>query len=294
MMGVDIFFAISGLLITERLLNEYRTGGQIDLRAFYIRRAFRILPPALLYLGVAAVLRLFVSKMDVFSCLAFWRNYLSEVSLYAGHFWSLSLEEQFYAVWPLALVTLGLRRIRTFAFALIALVVVWRTLSFSLTSPWNDYTHTDLRCDGLLWGCLAALAMYHGSRIEVSRIVFWACAIGSYILFFLPVAVSFVPGMIIAAVLGTVQHPGWSVSKILESKPLVWIGQRSYGIYLWQQLFIFYGDLHLPFWLSISVRLTALLIFAEISYVLLERPLQNLGRRLAGRKRELVMSAAIA
>jgi peptidoglycan/LPS O-acetylase OafA/YrhL len=82
--GVDIFFAISGLLICSRLLDEEKRFGHISLRGFYVRRAFRILPPAILYLGVIAVLSLIgffvTSKLDWLSSLFFFRNYTVSVT----------------------------------------------------------------------------------------------------------------------------------------------------------------------------------------------------------------------
>src|SRR5258708_25275484 len=98
-LGVDVFFGISGFLICTRLLQEEERTGRISLRNFYIRRAFRILPPYLLYLVVLAAIAgiglITLHAMDFVSCLLFFRNYVAG-SWYTGHFWSLAVEEHFY------------------------------------------------------------------------------------------------------------------------------------------------------------------------------------------------------
>ena len=118
--GVWLFFAISGLLICSRMIAEESTYGRVSLRNFYIRRAFRILPAALLYLLVIALLgSLNVLPFDLPSWLGavfFYRNYwhyffgANAGSWFTGHFWSLSVEEQFYLLWPAALLLLGKRK----------------------------------------------------------------------------------------------------------------------------------------------------------------------------------------
>lgn len=115
--GVSLFFAISGFLICSRLLEEEGAFGRISLRGFYIRRACRILPPALFYLIVIAVLSvcglIVVSPGEWFGSAFFFRNYLPGDWIsrgwggYTVHYWSLAVEEHFYLLWPAALVLLG-------------------------------------------------------------------------------------------------------------------------------------------------------------------------------------------
>ena len=108
--GVWIFFAISGILICGRMLQEERKHGRISLRNFYIRRAFRILPPALLYLVTLAALSPFlhVAKLELVSSMFFFRNYvlagLPPAHWFTAHFWSLAVEEHFYLLLPGILV----------------------------------------------------------------------------------------------------------------------------------------------------------------------------------------------
>src|SRR5262249_22149765 len=115
-MGVDLFFAISGFLITYRLITEYQSSGRIALKNFYIRRVFRILPPAFLYLSVIALLTMFgvlrVRSTGILAAVFFLTNYvnpaISDFS-FVAHFWSLSVEEHFYLLWPGALKSVGVR-----------------------------------------------------------------------------------------------------------------------------------------------------------------------------------------
>src|SRR5207248_5891757 len=105
------FFAISGYLICTRLLVEEETTGSISLRSFYIRRVFRILPPAYVYLAVVAGLSaagmIAAAWTDIASAALFYSNYIEPRSWFTGHFWSLAMEEHFYLLWPPLLLLLG-------------------------------------------------------------------------------------------------------------------------------------------------------------------------------------------
>jgi peptidoglycan/LPS O-acetylase OafA/YrhL len=173
--GVSLFFAISGFLICSRLLEEKRAFGRISLRGFYIRRACRILPPAMFYLLVIGALSLcgliIVSPGEWWSSTLFFRNYLPGDWISRGwggytiHYWSLAVEEHFYFLWPAALVFLGKKRARWFALSLAFAVAAWRTWDFH--RHWFDRlipgllfgSRTDVRMDALLLGCVAALML---------------------------------------------------------------------------------------------------------------------------------------
>jgi peptidoglycan/LPS O-acetylase OafA/YrhL len=123
-LGVDIFFAISGFLITTLLLREWQQSGSISLRAFYERRVARIFPAAYTYIAIIAVLAMIgvvQIRWDAFFAASFFTwNYGTLLNLFAGskdiqlfnHFWSLSLEEQFYLLWPGCLLLFGPQRSR--------------------------------------------------------------------------------------------------------------------------------------------------------------------------------------
>src|SRR4051812_354276 len=115
--GVNLFFAISGLLITSRLLEEWDNTGSVSLRRFYTRRAFRILPPALLYLACVALLGVFgflpMVREEFLAATLFFRNYLPVIlgpngaGFFTSHYWSLGVEEHFYLFWPALLLVAG-------------------------------------------------------------------------------------------------------------------------------------------------------------------------------------------
>jgi peptidoglycan/LPS O-acetylase OafA/YrhL len=154
-----MFFALSGFLITYRFMEEHEQTGRIDLRAFYRRRVRRILPPAMIYLAVLAVLgpvtHLLPAKLDeIYASLFFYRNLFQPHppdGWYTGHFWSLSLEEQFYLFWPVVLVALRARA-RPAAITIIAATVIWRIYVFSVDPSANIYRpdlladHSGSRC----------------------------------------------------------------------------------------------------------------------------------------------------
>src|ERR1700722_18709415 len=117
--GVSLFFAISGYLITTLLVDEQQRAG-ISLRGFYIRRAFRILPPAYIYLAVLGAMGIseiiHVTPGEILSAALVYSNYWPLHSWFTFHFWSLSIEEHFYLLWPSLLALSGLARAKWFAF----------------------------------------------------------------------------------------------------------------------------------------------------------------------------------
>src|SRR6202167_2318501 len=167
-LGVMIFFALSGYLITKRLLDEYRINGRISLRNFFLRRALRFLPPAFPFLAVVSVLAslgvIVCSASDIRGALLFYINYLHSTG-YVAHLWSLSVEEHFYLLWPCALICFGVLTGWRTAAALAIAVLLWRLgdnhfriVSRIFDAPLlqqYDY-RTDIIADTLLWGCCLA------------------------------------------------------------------------------------------------------------------------------------------
>jgi peptidoglycan/LPS O-acetylase OafA/YrhL len=306
--GVSLFFAISGFLICSRLLEERRAFGQISLRGFYIRRACRILPPAMFYLLVIEALSLcgliIVSPGEWWSSALFFRNYLPGDWIsrgwggYTVHYWSLAVEEHFYFLWPAALVFLGKKRARWFALSLAFAVAAWRTWDFN--RHWVDRlipgllfgSRTDVRMDALLLGCVAALILDDDSvRASFSQRfrpwMWWLC-VGGYlaaqVVYFLQRSRSyslFESTLLPLVVAGTVYGPKTFITTLLESGVLKWMGRLSYSLYLWQQLF------SVPAASSFSILqtppLSTVMIFlcAWLSYRFIERPLIRWGHRLA-------------
>lgn len=302
-LGVDVFFGISGFLICTRLLQEEQLWKRISLKNFYIRRIFRILPAYWLYLATLAVLSLaglwVVRRSEWLSCLFFFRNYLPffEVrgGLYTGHFWSLAVEEHFYLLWPGLLVLFGSRRSLWVAVGLALLIALWRSLNYHyglLPLPGvSFFGRTDLRLDALLWGCWIALVLQSSAWREHLRralrpglwiglvALYVACVVGRPHLAMLWQAV-----LIPLILVGTVLRPESWVGRLLEIRPMRWTGKISYGLYLWQQLFLV-GEVHdpQPFGLVQDLPLNVVAVFAcaTLSYYILEQRMIRLGYALS-------------
>jgi peptidoglycan/LPS O-acetylase OafA/YrhL len=302
--GVDIFFAISGFLICGLLLEEFARTGAISLRGFYLRRCFRILPPYYAALvGLCAVslftgLHLKYSYLP--SCLLFYRNYMplgpdEHGGFYTAHFWSLAVEEHFYLLWPALLIAVKPKRAARVAFALAMLVFAWRQLQqyprllpAILVVP-NSMTCTDTRIDALLWGCLAAI-YFPAIRRTLERIHFsqlWLPILAIVLVLermHAPCLTLWHAVLLPALLLSTVIQPASLLGRVLEWRPLCWIGTLSYSLYLWQELFLplpsmkapgAFGDLqHWPW------NVPAMLVCAVLSRYLLEIPMIRLGHRL--------------
>lgn len=312
--AVHVFFALSGFLITDRLIEEQLRTGAIDLRAFYIRRAFRILPAALTYLAFISLLgfafRLIpLSAGQIGSAALFFRNYWVEPadrSWHTGHYWSLSVEEHFYLLWPVLLAWAGVRRARWLVPVLACVFASWRALDthfgwLAAVHPgWRDLVQrTDYRMDGLLWGCAAAFVWRHEparewlrrkGRAEYALVAFAVVALCLWLK--PPGYVAMLAMLLPVPLLFTAANPrGW-FGDFLERPVVAWLGRLSYSVYLWQMLFLpAYGIPVSLGWLqSLPVNLAMALGCACLSYYLVERPLRRIGVRLAApkAKRDLV------
>jgi len=304
--GVSLFFAISGFLICSRLLEERAVTGRISLSGFYIRRASRILPPAMTYLLVLALLgalgAVLVSPWEWWSSVLFFRNYLPIRLVSQGwggytiHYWSLAVEEHFYLLWPSLLVLTQPKRAKWLAGGLAILVACWR--SWDLRHQFLErHVHgllfgsrTDIRLDGLLMGCLVALLLADdGLRTLFLRTMkswTWAGCVAAYlcmqIVFRRHYYTIFESALLAVVVATTVLRPQTWVGRILELGWMRWIGRLSYSLYLWQQLFLVPGARYS--WSRLQefpTNCIALVAVAALSYRFVERPLIRLGHRLA-------------
>ena len=270
-LGVDVFFVVSGFLITTLLVRERTATGRIDLPGFWARRARRLLP-ALVVCVPASVLLARLSEGDllvgiqrqVLGAFTFTTNWL-EIGAGSDYFtatspqllmnlWSLAVEEQFYLLWPL--VVLGLlavtRRPETraaAALAIAALSAALMALRLDPDSPTRVYYGTDTHVMGLMLG--AALAFAYAAphrawttsrwwglhRREVAATAL-ATLLGLMLLAGEGSALTFRGGILLASVASTalvlvvVERPG-PLRAVLELPPARWVGARSYGIYLW-------------------------------------------------------------
>ena len=295
--GVDIFFGLSGFLITRLLLEEWDRTGGVNLRAFYTRRAFRILPPYLVFLLAVTVAGLWKSGWDVAGSLLFFRNYVPAplLSPATKHLWSLAVEEQFYLLWPALMLWAGRKRGVDVAAMLALLIGTWRLIESQSSLGWfpqvPPHFRTDLRLDALLWGCVVAfLISKEASRIRMAgqlRLRTWTILATLAILavrYYSPASSVMLAVLIPCVLAGTALHPRWLASRFLESSPLRWFGRISYSVYLWQQVFLRPGWEHPAHWWQIfPANLAATVAVAAASYYLLEKPMLEWGRQLAGR-----------
>ncbi len=307
-LGVDAFFTLSGFLITTLLLEESDTTGDIELRAFYWRRILRLLP-ALLVVAVVCTAHtvLIVPEAHRTSVVLFFLAVLFYVGNWAaisgapqgllGHTWSLSIEEQFYLLWPPAMRLcrrrLGGRRV------FLALVVTalgsmaYRCmLAHSAPEPRLGrylYLGTITHADAILIGCATAYWLHTRSAPATAVLRRAGGAVGWV---FILVALTTVPldyyfswwtpttAIAIATslvIVDTARAGSW-VGRVLELAPCVWVGKRSYGLYLW----------HLPVFVAVSpsagpmlsldtrralVAWMATFAIAALSYRYIEAPL---------------------
>ena len=268
-LSVDMFFLVSGFLITSLLVQEREQRGRISLKAFYKRRALRLLPALAVLLtvvGVAAALSPGTpwshDTLQALPWVAFyvgnWNGafYASLHPLGAlGQTWSLSVEEQFYLIWPIILILLCRRlRYRTIAMLLVGAAALETVYRYAvLRHGWpirRVYYGTDTHSDAFILGCAVALWLLarkgaplgsRAARVLAGATV--AATVGLWLLmmrfsfFVSPVGLWFaipaacVCGTIILANLVTRPVPG--LGHVLRLRPLVWVGKRSYGIYLW-------------------------------------------------------------
>jgi peptidoglycan/LPS O-acetylase OafA/YrhL len=343
-LGVEVFFVISGYLITTILLNERRRSGRISLRRFYLRRARRLLPA----LVACVVVTLFVAfvlvpdevrslRDDAVAALAYvsnWHYVVADVPYFERfgrpslllHIWSLGVEEQFYLLWPLLLIValaVGRRRLAAAVVVVgIAASTIWMAVLADPVDPGRVYYGTDTRAAGFLVG--AALAMWwaphrlHRSRARSSRWVLDAVGVAALaaLIVILVKTSEFSLGLyrggflgvsIVSAVLiAVIVHPSPRLGRIMGMPLLVWIGLRSYGIYLWHfPIFMLtrpgFDVPAQPLWLIDLARVAATLIVAELSFRVIEMPIRNgaLGRmwrrnRDETRARVVVIGTAFA
>lgn len=293
--GVNVFFVLSGFLITTLLIEEHRRTGRISLKDFYVRRTLRIFPAAYVYIGVVALLAaagyVGLERGDLLHALTYTTNYHHERARTLGHLWSLAVEEQFYLLWPLAFVLAGRARAPWVAGAIIALVPAVRVLSWMLFPERRVGINEEFQvvCDALATGCLLALLVArHGLAGLADRVPRWAyaaavpvalaaSALGNWPSFQLPIGMTLVNLSIAVTLLWLVAYPGTWAGRMLNSRIAVFIGILSYSLYLWQQLFLDPGLMPARFGMTIGLVLTVLAALA--SYALVERPLVALRHR---------------
>ena len=315
-LGVDTFFVLSGYLITSLLLSEWGRHGTVRFGAFWARRARRLFPAlliALIAVFMWAWLAVAPDRLEAIRTDGLWTlfyganwHFISSGQSYFAlfseasplrHAWSLAIEEQFYLFWPL--ITFGCLRVARGHPRVLASVCVvgiagsaFLLSQYDATDPSRAYYGTDSRASQLLIGALLAIALLHWApRTRSTRIAVqvagyvgaafsvWAFASANdhdswlYNGGFLGFAVA--TAAIIAAIIQPVRSP---LTGLLSLRPIRWIGQVSYGLYLW----------HWPVVIALSegrtrisgielalLRLAATFFFTTLSYYLVEQPIRR-------------------
>lgn len=355
--GVDVFFVISGFLITALLLREHDATGRIRLGDFWLRRARRLLPAAVLVVSVCSTLAWLIGGdvllrlgLQVAGAVTFGYNWIAiagETGYFAGgapelfrNFWSLAVEEQFYVVWPLVLpLFLLLPRPIGRALAALALAAASALWMSTLVTGGGDVTRayfgTDTHSFGILIGValafvltpmltraaaaaseravLPAVAVPEGWTLvlppgaalaptrprwvhstvarSVSGCLGLAALVGIALAASVPAGDTAFPGTLLAASLCTAVAitagvwPGSWFGRAIDARPLRWIGDRSYGIYLWHWPLLVLAmaaipgaGTDVPVWVGAGVLATTLVV-AEVSYRFVETPVRRRGFR---------------
>jgi peptidoglycan/LPS O-acetylase OafA/YrhL len=297
-LGVYVFFVISGFLITTLLLKERIKTGTISMRNFYIRRFLRIFPVAYLYLLVLAILNyllnLHIPMLAFTGAILYIMNFeYFQVNWYTHHYWSLSIEEQFYLIFPSILK----KNLRFYAWLLPVLLVtipvaifICRKNDYLLHSYFYDFVHFLLKFDGILTGSFFAI-LYFKKLIPMAWIMKYKIPL-NFVLILLTMIIHnnsqleainhLSPFFIAIIIISNLETANDFIFRFLNNRLLAKIGILSYSIYIWQQLFTMtkseptYKDIP---WYSFPINMILLFVISYLSYNYYEKGFLKLKSR---------------
>jgi peptidoglycan/LPS O-acetylase OafA/YrhL len=303
--GVLIFFVLSGFLITWLLLKEHERSGSISLKGFYKRRILRIFPAFYFYWAVLVSLLLITGKNILWphavSSLFYLSNYYNAIfgdpNNGLSHTWSLAIEEQFYLLWPFVFSRLAhdLKKMTIVLIGIIGGVWVYRCILLFVFHVDQAYFYAafDTRLDSLMMGCLLAVLMKRRVLMSVWRNVsrspvlpLSTCALFVASIFAGPALIpryrdfiGFAVDPVLVAILivqlialSSTAYFGW-----LDWRPVRFLGDISYSLYLWQQLTLgLTSHLQFPMLARLSIALALTIMVASVSYYAVERPFLRL------------------
>jgi peptidoglycan/LPS O-acetylase OafA/YrhL len=313
--GVTIFFFLSGFLITTLMRVEFEKNGHVNLGHFYLRRVLRILPPFYLVLLATSVAALVFDPPGTVSGAAVAAqglqvtNYWLILNGYDGQpagtgiYWSLAVEEHFYLLFPLLYI--GMRRggmskrnQALLLWGLCAAILVWRAVLVHVlhASTERTYFGSDTRVDSILFGC--ALAVWHNpvlDRVRQSEGWWkWVLAPGAVLVLGLCLVVrdaafretlrySLQGAALTIIFVAAIRYAHWLPFRVLNWRPLAFIGVLSYSLYLVHYAVIFAIERILPAWHPLARGVLAAVVSIAISwaiYRLIEKPCARLRKRL--------------
>jgi peptidoglycan/LPS O-acetylase OafA/YrhL len=297
--GVDIFFVLSGYLITSILLNEMRQTGEISLRNFYIRRALRLTPPMVL-LALFQFARIPFSHHShgilpaTLVSLAYLENWNAVFNFAPvdtlAHTWSLATEEQFYWIWPLLLPLLFQRRPLVWLAGAVIVMTAARAILFGLDAPISVVQcFLGDRPVGLLIGCalaflpIAQWKLFPGYGLAaLAALAGIAFADEFFTIRF--IAVPLAASLATAVLIVRLQRPGW-LTEAFSARPVVYVGRISYGLYLYHSPIFTLGGITTadPPLTHILIAIALSVIVAVLSYEFVEKPFLRLKGRFEGR-----------
>jgi peptidoglycan/LPS O-acetylase OafA/YrhL len=298
--GVQLFFIISGFLITGLLLKEQAEKGSVNFRNFYQRRAIRILPAYFSYLAIILILKSVqiakANNNDVLAAASFLSNVFNVgKSWLVAHSWTVSAEMQFYLLWPLAFVFLPSKYVYLFA-----VVIIYDLLYLQLRGiPYLFvFNYFFMPAFPIIFGAMLSVALYKNWLTGIHNILMhpvfgWTIVLA--MIMYLPrvygplryVKVSYdgiLQELLLTLFLYYAVHSSATsfIYRILNNRIAVYIGLMSYSIYLWQQIFFapLYNYSVYPVWTVFPLNVILALATASLSYNFIEKPFLRLKAKL--------------